>query len=201
MPAAATARARPRVTLIGDSVAASLGYVPAAVRQLGAGLDLRVDAKVCRRLVAPSCSYRGTTPTTALEAIRRAGSSLGRTVVINVGYNDGAQFYGRDIDRVMRALRAAGVTSVVWVTLPERRTNYRTIDSAIQAATRRWPRRLRVADWATASQGRPWFASDGLHLNATGAMGLAQLLRPLVVAAAEPRPATAGVTPPRPAPR
>jgi hypothetical protein len=201
LPAAATATPSPRVTVIGDSVAASLDYVPAAVRRLGAGLDLRVDAKVCRRLVAPSCAYRGTAPTTALEAIRRAGSSLGRTVVVNVGYNDGAQFYGRDIDRVMRALRAARVRSVVWVTLPERRTNYRTIDAAIRAATRRW-RNLQVADWAAASQGRPWFTSDGLHLNVNGAMGLARLLRPLLVAAPPARTTdSAALTRPRPAPR
>jgi hypothetical protein len=186
-PAAAVA-ARPRVTVIGDSVAASLTYVPAAVRQLGAGLDLRLDAKVCRRLVAPSCRYGGTTPSTALQSIQRAGSSLGRTVVINVGYNDAGQFYGRDLDRVMRALRAARVRSVVWVTLPELRSNYRTIDFVIRAATRRWPQ-LRIADWARTSRGRPWFASDGLHLNREGAFGLARLLRPLVVDAAPTVPA------------
>jgi hypothetical protein len=156
--AAPAAAARPRVTVIGDSVAASLAYVPAAVRELGAGLDLRLDAKVCRRLVAPSCPYRGTTPATALQTIPRAGSSLGRTVVMNVGYNDAGQFYGRDMDRVMRALRAGRVRSVVWVTLPELRSNYRTIDFVIRAAVRRWPQ-LRIADWARASRGQPWFAS------------------------------------------
>jgi lysophospholipase L1-like esterase len=182
VPSAAAAKTRPRVTLIGDSVAASLNYVPAAVRRLGAGLDLRVDAKVCRRLVAPSCAYQGTAPPTALETIQRAGASLGHTVVINVGYNDAGQFYGRDLDRVMRALRAAKVRSVIWVTLPLSRSVYGTIDYAIRAAARRW-HNLSVADWAAASRGRPWFAGDGLHLNATGAMGLAQMLRPLVVSA------------------
>lgn len=197
-PASAAAKARPRVTLIGDSVAASLNYVPAAVRRLGAGLDLRVDAKVCRRLVAPSCAYQGTAPSTALETIRRGGSSLGRTVVINVGYNDAGQFYGRDIDRIMRALRAARVGSVIWVTLPESRTVYGTIDFAIRAAVRRW-RNLTVADWAAASRGRPWFAGDGLHLNPSGAMGLAQLLRPLVVTAVRQR--APALRRPGPAPR
>jgi hypothetical protein len=201
LPATAAGRTRPRVTLIGDSVAASLNYVPTAVRRLGAGLDLHVDAKVCRRLVAPSCSYQGTTPASALQAIQRAGSSLGHTVVINVGYNDGGQFYGRDIDRVMRALRAARVRSVIWVTLPESRSVYGTIDFAIRAAVHRW-RNLTVADWGAASRGRPWFAGDGLHLNASGAMGLAQLLRPLVVSAARGGGATAAtLTRARRAPR
>ena len=66
-----TAR-EPRVTLIGDSVSAALDDAPAAARYLGRGLDLKLDAKVCRRLVAPSCSYMGTTPSTALSLIRRA---------------------------------------------------------------------------------------------------------------------------------
>jgi len=56
---AAGAPAKPRVTLIGDSITASFASVPAATRALGAGLDLRVDARVCRRLVAPSCTHRG----------------------------------------------------------------------------------------------------------------------------------------------
>ena len=99
------------------------------------------------------------------------------------------------------ALGAARVRSVIWVTLPERRTVYGTIDFAIRAAVRRW-RNLQVADWAAASQGRPWFASDGLHLNASGAMGLARLLRPLVVTAARVRSGgTRTLTRPRPAPR
>ena len=36
---------------------------------------------------------------------------------------------------------------------------------------------MRIADWNAVSAGRPWFASDGLHLNAKGAMALAGLLR------------------------
>ena len=45
------------------------------------------------------------------------GRSLGSVVVINVGYNDWAAVY--DVDRVMSALAAAGVTTVIWVTLRE----------------------------------------------------------------------------------
>ena len=47
----ATAAEKPRVTVIGDSVQASFSYVPKAVSRLGQGLDLKLDALVCRRLL------------------------------------------------------------------------------------------------------------------------------------------------------
>jgi hypothetical protein len=179
---AAAAKKKPRVTLIGDSITASFAYVPAATRLLGAGLDLRVDAKVCRRLVDPSCSYRGSTPLTALELVRSRGSALGRVVIVHVGYNEGSAGYAADLDATMKALRRAGVVSVIWVTLREQRSDYASTNGVIRAAPRRW-KELRVVDWNAASRGRPWFGSDGLHLNSAGATGLARLLRPQVVQA------------------
>ena len=44
-PAPASAAAKPRVTVIGDSIQASFEYAPAAVRRLGKGYDLRVDQR------------------------------------------------------------------------------------------------------------------------------------------------------------
>ena len=177
--ASATPTAKPRVTLIGDSIAASFDYVASARRYLGRGLDLRSDAVVCRRLVAPSCVFQGAQPATALEVVRSRGAALGPVVVINVGYNDWAAVY--DVDRVMRALEAAGVRTVVWVTLRETTSNYAQNNTAIRKATRRW-RNLAVADWNSYSNGKPWFRSDGLHLTTAGAAGLSRLLRPLVLA-------------------
>ena len=179
--ASASQAAKPRVTVIGDSIAASFNYVPAATRYLGKGLDLRSDAVVCRRLVAASCPFQGSTPPTALEVIGARGGSLGSVVVINVGYNVWAAVY--DVDRVMRALRTAGVERVVWVTLREASTNaslYAQSNRRIRAANRRW-KNLVVADWNAYSRGRPWFREDGLHLSVSGAHGLARLLRPLVL--------------------
>ncbi|HYI74950.1 MAG TPA: hypothetical protein VEW90_06725 [Gaiellaceae bacterium] len=179
--ASASQAAKPRVTVIGDSVAASFNYVPAATRYLGKGLDLRSDADVCRRLVAASCPFQGSTPPTALEVIAVRGQSLGSVVVINVGYNDWAAVY--DVDRVMRALRGAGVERVVWVTLRQASSNaslYAQSNRRIRAADRRW-KNLVVADWNAYSRGRPWFREDALHLSVSGAHGLARLLRPLVL--------------------
>jgi hypothetical protein len=83
----------------------------------------------------------------------------------------------------MRALLAAGVERVIWVTLREASAKaglYAQSNARIRAADRRW-KRLVVADWNAHSRGRPWFRTDGLHLTPAGAMGLAQLLRPLVL--------------------
>jgi hypothetical protein len=174
------------VTVIGDSIMASFEYVPAARRVLGRGFDLRADNAVCRRLVAASCSFQGSTPATALDVVRARGRMLGPVVVINVGYNDWSAVY--DVDRVMRALTAARVRRVVWVTLREAGGNasvYAQSNVRLRRADRRWGR-LVVADWNAQSRGRPWFRADGLHLTADGAVGLARLLRPLVVAGASP---------------
>ena len=174
-----------RVTVIGDSITASFDYVPAARRYLGKGLDLRSDAVVCRRLVATSCPFQGSTPSTALQVVGSKRSALGPVVVVNVGYNDWPAVY--DVDRVMRALKAAGVRSVIWVTLREA-TSYADVyaqsNARIRKAASRWKGRLVVADWNAYSRGKLWFREDGLHLTTSGALGLARLLRPLVLAGA-----------------
>ena len=104
--------------------------------------------------------------------------------MINVGYNDWTAVY--DVDRVMRALRAAGVKTAIWVTLRETTSNYAQVNARIRNAARRWRKSLVVADWNAYSRGKPWFREDGLHLTVPGAMGLARLLRPLVVAGTAP---------------
>ena len=174
-----------RVTIIGDSITASFSYVAGAKRYLGKGLDLRTDALVCRRLVAASCAFQGTTPATALQVVGAQGQALGSVVVINVGYNDWGAVY--DVDRVMRALKAAGVQHVVWVTLREAGANasiYAQSNARIRRAGKRYRKSLVIADWNAYSRGRPWFREDGLHLTNSGAFGLARLLRPLVLAGA-----------------
>ena len=179
---ARTASSQPRVTVIGDSVAASVRYVPAARSYLARGFDLQLQASVCRRLVAPSCRYHGVAPPTALEMIRSEGSSLGRVVVVDVGYNDASRTYRDDLDSVMRALLSGGAERVIWVTLHESRPDYRATDDIIKAAPQRWPE-LTVADWNAVAGERSWFRKDGIHLTPDGALGLDRLLRPLLVEA------------------
>jgi hypothetical protein len=86
---------------------------------------------------------------------------------------------------VMKALKTAGVKHVVWVTLREAGSNasiYAQSNARIRSAGKRWRNRLVVADWNSYSRGKPWFREDGLHLTSSGALGLARLLRPLVLA-------------------
>ena len=149
---------------------------------LSKGLDLRIDAKVCRRLAETGCPYGGDRPASVLSLVEKPATPLGDVVVIDVGYNDDPGDYGRDIDRVMQALARQGVTTVIWVTMQERRPLYRATNAAIQTAAKRWPQ-IRIADWDDASRARgSWFVDDGLHLSSAGALGLARFLRPLVVA-------------------
>jgi hypothetical protein len=176
----ATAATNPRVTVIGDSVQASFSFVPKAVGRLGKGLDLKLDAVVCRRLVTSSCTYNGVTPKTALQVIQSRGRALGSVVVMNVGYNEGSGTY--DVNAVVRALRKARVKNVVWVTLRQQRSVYTAINGRIRQAAGRW-KGFAIADWNAVSAGKPWFGSDGLHLNSAGAFALAGLLRQKVLAA------------------
>jgi len=167
-------------------VSASISYVSTAQKQLKRGLAVRLDVKVCRRLVQPSCSYQGSAPTTALQAVQSYGRSLGRVLVVKVGYNEDGRGYGEGVNRIMKAALADGASGVVWVTLRENgqyASLYHTMNLAIRRAARRWPQLL-VADWNAYSAGKPWFGSDGLHLSATGATELAAFLRPYVLRAA-----------------
>ena len=172
------------VTFVGDSVPASITYTPQAQAILGRGLDLRLDLRVCRRLVTESCSYQGTAPPTALQSVQAVGSRLGDVLIVDVGYNESAVGYRAGIDRIMRAARAQGAVGVVWVTLRETRDIYRQTNTAIRAAEKRWPQ-LQVADWNAYSRGKPWFSSDGLHMGPSGAEALARFLRPFVFRAAK----------------
>ena len=90
---AAPARSPLPVTFVGDSVPASISYVPAAQAQLRRGLKVRLDLRVCRRLVQPSCTYQGETPPSALEVVEGYGRSLGRVLIVDVGYNESAHGY------------------------------------------------------------------------------------------------------------
>jgi hypothetical protein len=180
--ASAAPEARPRVTLFGDSVAAALAYMGKAHATLSKGLDLRVEAKVCRRLAETGCPYQGDRPPSVLSLVEKPAQALGEVVIVDVGYNDDPSAYGEDIDRVMQALTRQGVSTVIWVTMQETRPLYRATNAAIRAAARRWPQ-IVVADWSAASRARAtWFVDDGLHLSTAGALGLATFLRPLVLA-------------------
>lgn len=175
----------PRVTLISDSAAATLLWHPDARAYLAEGLDLRIEALACRKLIAPGCYAYGGNPPSALETIRTLGTELGPLVVIDVGYNDGSDEYAEGFDLVMQALVDTHVERVIWVTLNEHEDVWVQNDAIIRDAPRRWPQ-LVVADWAPVAAANPsWFA-DLVHLNADGALGFAHFLRPIILSVLPP---------------
>jgi hypothetical protein len=172
-----------RVTIFGDSVPDSLQYVPEARQLLGNGLELRLELTACRRLVSPGCPYQGTRPESVLDIVEASPLvTLGKVVVVDVGYNESANNYESDMSQVAIALVKLGVEHVLWVTMHAQTDNYRQINDIIRAQARRWSE-LQVVDWDAASKGQNWFQGDGVHLNAEGTLGLAKLLRATILAA------------------
>ncbi len=184
----------PRVTMIGDSVATSLSYTPAASAILTAGIDLRLELAPCRRVGQASCSYDGVRPPTLIDLVPTLGDALGQTVVVAVGYNDFEPAYAGNIEDALTALRKAGVTRVLWLTLHEERPAYAAMNDAIHAAATRHPE-LTVVDWQVYSRSHPdWFQPDGIHLRTDGAVAMATLVHSTLVGlgiALATQPATA----------
>jgi hypothetical protein len=167
--------------MITDSVGGVLFWVKDAAADLGDGLDFRLEARSCRKLVDPGCFAVDGNPPSALETIRTLGQELGTTIVVDVGYNDLAQSYGENLDTVMQAALDAGAEHVVWVTLEELQGTWSESNLQIKAAQKRWPQ-LTVADWASFSADKPWFP-DGPHMGYEGAQNFAHFLRPIILQA------------------
>jgi hypothetical protein len=179
---ASAARPLPRVTMITDSVGGVLYWATGARHELAKGLDLELKTKTCRRLVVRGCPAYGELPPSALGTIQALGPRLGRLVVIDVGYNDNPDDYANGLDAVMRALVAAKVERVVWVTLEQTEDPWVSIDADIRSAAARWPQ-LVVADWAPVAAAHPGWFVDRAHMNAVGGLGFARFLRPIVLRA------------------
>ncbi len=175
------ANAPPRVTMIGDSVAASLEYTDTARAILAHGVDLRLEMAPCRRVGQASCSYQGARPLTVIDLVPTLGDALGQTVVVAVGYNDYEAAYPGDIEDALAVFRKAGVTRVLWLTLHEARPAYAAMNDAIHAAAARH-QELTVVDWQLYSRSHPdWFQEDGIHLKKDGAEAMATLVHNTLV--------------------
>jgi len=182
---------RTRVTLFGDSIAASLETQPSARRALARGIDLDLQAAVCRRTVGESCPYLGSrTPTLValLPSLR-----LGQAAVVATGYNDSESTFAETIEAALAALEDAGVEHVLWLTLRAERQSYLQMNVVLQAAAAVHSR-LTLIDWNVYSRSHPdWFQPDGLHLTTAGATAMATLvhraLDDLGLVASPPSPA------------
>jgi hypothetical protein len=182
-PFAATASPQlPRVTLISDSVAASIALDTGAKAILADGIDLFLEPGTARRLGGENPAD-GIAPPTALQLIGMLGPRLGPTVIINVGYNDISAQYAANIEAALDALRRAGVKHVLWVTLqfsPEH-FGYLAMNDAIQAAATHHPE-VTVVDWNAYTIGHTeWLQPDGVHPAGDGARVMARLFHSSLV--------------------
>lgn len=161
----------PEVTVIADSVGTGLDYIAGGRAKATGPWSAVFDLKVCRRLVAPPCPPN---PPSALKVIKGLGAAVGDIAVIHVGYNDsGAQY---DMAQVMSALKARGVTRVVWVNLQGIAPFAPGVNAAIARAAARYGW-LQVGNWNARSAGRAWFTSDRDHVTPSGAHALAAFYR------------------------
>jgi len=178
LAAAVTASAgpAPRVTLVGDSVASAVGYVPAARSVLSQRLNVDFELSACRRLEHASCTVAGLTPPTLLELVHDRGAALGPVVVVMVGYNDNDIGFAGEVEDVLAAMEQAGVRRVVWLTYRAARHDLLHMNAELLAIAQRHPE-LTVLDWNRRSRSHPaWFGPDHVHLSAAGARALASFL-------------------------
>jgi hypothetical protein len=184
------------VTFIGDSVPEGIAGDSAAMKIVGAGIDLDMEAATCRRLEDPSCPPN---PPTAIQLIHSLGSKIGPVVVISVGYNDFVQDYAKEVEDTLQALEAANVQKVFWLTLREAQHQAITQNAEIEAAAQKH-HEVTVVDWNMYSRSHPeWFQKDGIHLLAAGSEAMATLVhkRLLQAGVAVPPPRVVTRTLPR----
>ena len=169
-------RTLPRVTLISDSVAASISFDIGAKSVLATGVDLFLEPGQARTLGPGPPAASG--QATVIELIAQLGRLLGPTVVIDIGHNDYSHTYAANMEAALSALRTAGVKHVLWTTLhvTQDHTSYTTMNDAIIAAATQHPE-LTVLDWNIHAAAHPeWFQSDGVHLTADGPRALARFI-------------------------
>jgi lysophospholipase L1-like esterase len=98
---------------------------------------------------------------------------------VQLGTNDGGDpRLAEWIDQVMSRLK--NVSRVYWINLRNFRAFVPPTNSMIAAAAKRW-KNMRVIDWRTYSDARPWIVyGDGYHLNPTGQDRMARLIEDAV---------------------
>jgi hypothetical protein len=178
--AAAVAHKSPplkHVTIFGDSVASALNWDPTARGVVETGNRVTYELHPCGRLTTPGCLANGQPPS-ALASIKTLGRRIGPTVVILVGYNDNPHVYAAGIDKVLHAMHNRGVKQVLWLTLRpiydgKISQQYKITNSVIRGASHGFPW-MTVVPWGAYSlPHKSWFASDGIHFSAEGAVQFA----------------------------
>ena len=193
MPAASSV---PDVTIIGDSVMTGVLWHADAVAIVQQDLQVRWEVAVCRTLTGTSCPFDGERPATLVQVVGADGVGLGKTVVVECGYNDLGGTFAEDVEESIDALLGAGVEKILWVNFHEAAPELAAMNRVLVAAAARHPE-VTLLDWNGYSQGHnDWFQTDLIHLTAGGGVGLATLvhaavwtaLAPPLVAVSQPLP-------------
>lgn len=163
-----------RVTIFGDSVAAALDWDSTAKAVVEEGDRVTFDLAPCRRLWTPGCL--SPPPPSMLQDVETMKRRIGPNVVALVGYNDDPGVFAEGLGRTLKTMRRFGVQHVLWLTLREVYPVYAQTNAAIRAAAKKRPW-MKVIDWNAYSRDHAtWFASDGIHLSALGAVQFALFL-------------------------
>lgn len=179
----------PRVLVVGDSTL--LAVQKYAAFDAFRGFDAVYEAASCRTLGVPSCGDPPRPPN-GLETIK-SSDGVFDDVVIMAGYDEWWTTFPKSFEEVVAAARAKGAHRIIWLTyregvtyrLPDERganeayiKNNATIRA--MAASGFYPD-LVVADWNRYTTNVPtWLGVDGIHLNRTGAYGVADYISRVV---------------------
>jgi hypothetical protein len=186
----------PDVTVIADSVMTAVTWHSDALAVMQKGLEVRWEVAVCRTLTGTSCPFDGERPTTLVQVVQEDGASLGKTVVVECGYNDPEGTFAQDVESSIDTLLDAGVTKILWVNLHQATPQFVAMNKVLTLVAAAHPQ-VTLLDWNTYADGHnDWFQTDLIHLTTTGGVGLATFLHaavwralaPPLVAAARPLP-------------
>ncbi|MGD9702919.1 MAG: peptidoglycan-binding protein [Acidimicrobiia bacterium] len=199
-PAAASAAARPRVLLIGDSTLAALAWYPRSQSGLD-GLNYVLDAQSCRAVTARSCTGRidprtgrRSRPANALTVLRSHPAGSFDELVLMVGYDESYTAFRRSVGAMTQAARDHGIDHVTWLTFrtdvsyvppldAERDHSYRSNNSLLWSQARNSGGFVSLLDWNGHVNARSGLVErDGVHLTAAGAASAARLIRDSVLA-------------------
>ena len=179
----------PRVSVISDSILTAVTWGDGqAQAALSDGLDMQIDAGVCRRLNGESCEFNGSHVPTTLDVINRWITQLGAIVVIVDGYNDLPDHFAGDVELTLDTLRDHGVQHVLWVNLHAVQPEYAAKNAVLVAAAQHHPE-LRVLDWNSYSAAHPeWFQTDFIHLRPAGGVAIATWIHQAIADILSPPP-------------
>lgn len=144
------------ITVIGDSV--MLGVSP-YLEELFPGIA--IDAKIGRQMSHAQ----------ALTEQLKSDEKLGKTVVIELGTN--GTFRNSQLEELLNTIGGDRTILLINARVPrpwEDDVNRKLADTA-----ERYPN-AKLLDWHTASKGKDYFNSDGVHLTAEGAKAYASLI-------------------------